>query len=86
MLSGNETSRLNRRSPWKKVQEMTVTSGLVTRLWGFSSPCRDVPSAVGPGVCGAGAGGRTTMGNVGFDASELNVGAKVLMVLPGLGA
>lgn len=49
-------------------------------------PCRDVPSAVGPGVCGAGVGGRTTMGNVGFDASELNMGAKVLMVLPGLGA
>lgn len=28
--------------------------GLATQLWGFSSPCRHVPSVVGPGVHGAG--------------------------------
>lgn len=53
---------------------------------GFLSPCRDVPFAVGHGIHGAGAGGRRTIENVGFDHSYLNMKVKVLLVLPGLGA
>lgn len=60
--------------------------GLAAQFWGFSSPCGDVPSLVGSGVCGAGAGSRRTTGIVIFDASEWNVKVKALMVLPGWGA
>lgn len=82
MLSGNKTSCLDRISPWKSGHEMTVAS---LQLCGFSSPCKDVPFAVIPGVHKAGEVGVRTTSNVAFNASKLNMKVRVLVALPDLG-
>lgn len=79
MLSGNQTTCLD--IPMEGATWDDSDSQVSPHLWGFLSLCRDVPSAVGPGICGAGGGGWRTTGNVGFSHSYLDMKVKALMVL-----